>query len=330
MHFAQPEVFFLLPLLAALIALREWPSSRYRASLPFPDKSLMEAIPPTWRSKGSRWAWVPVYIALAVALIAWARPRSVSKDAENNARGIDILIAMDTSGSMRALDFDPLDRMTVAKRAAKNFITRREYDRIGLVVFAGVGMLQCPLTLDYGALLEFLQEIEVGMTSTENTAIGTAIAIAVKHLKKSTAKSKVVILVTDGRSNSGEVDPETAAKAAAALGIKIYTIGVGKHGDSVIPVNHPVFGRQLVPIREDLDEPTLLQIAQETGGRYYRASSPKEFEEIYAQIDKLEKSEVATPPKDLFTDAYRGWLLFAMGLMCAGLGLRMTIFRMVP
>src|SRR5207249_825191 len=137
----------------------------------------------------------------------------------------------------------------------------RQYDRIGLVAFAGVALLQCPLTLDYGALLEFLEQVDVGVTTTENTAIGTAIASAVNHLKRSTAKSKVIILVTDGRNNSGEIDPVTASKAAASLGIKIYTIGVGVRGQSVIPVDTP-FGRQLVPIAEDLDEPAMDEIAR--------------------------------------------------------------------
>src|SRR5262249_7072209 len=159
------------------------------------------------------------------------------------------------------------------------FISHRQYDRIGLVAFAGVALLQCPMTLDYGALLEFLDQIEVGITTTENTAIGTAIATAYNHLKRSTAKSRVLILVTDGRNNSGEIDPLTATKAAASLGIKIYTIGVGIRGQSKIPVD-TAWGRQLVPIEEDLDEPGLEDIAHETGGRYYRASSTKEFDEI--------------------------------------------------
>jgi Ca-activated chloride channel family protein len=248
----------------------------------------------------------------------------------SKARGIDILITLDTSGSMRALDFDPMDRMAAAKKAAKTFILHRRYDRIGLVAFAGVAVLECPLTLDYGALIDFLEQVDVGITSTENTAIGTAIAVASNHLKRSPAKSKVLILVTDGRSNSGEVDPITAAKAAAALGIKIYTIGVGIHGDSVIPIQHPIFGRQLVPIHEDLDEPTLNQIAQITGGRYYRASSVKEFDDIYAQIDQLEKTELAAPPPQDFQDRYRHWLLLAMICLTASLGAHLTLLRTFP
>src|SRR6185295_18326711 len=170
------------------------------------------------------------------------------KGEEAHARGIDIMIALDTSGSMRALDFNPKDRMMVAKQATKTFISHRQYDRIGLIAFAGIALLQCPLTLDYAALLDFLDQVDVGITTTENTAIGTALASASNHLKRSTAKSRVIILVTDGRSNAGEIDPVTAAKAAASLGIKIYAIGVGIHGQSKIPVD-TVWGKQLVPIQ---------------------------------------------------------------------------------
>ena len=330
MHFANPYAFLLLPLIALLTGLREWQTSRYRAALPFPDVSLVKDLPGTWRTRYGRWVWACVYAGMALGVVALARPQSVLPGAAEKARGIDIMIALDTSGSMRALDFDPLDRMAAAKKAARTFIMHRQYDRIGLVAFAGVAVLQCPLTLDYGALLDFLDQIEVGATGTENTAIGNAIATAVNHIKRSTAKTKILVLVTDGRNNSGEIDPMTAAKAAAALGIKIYTIGVGIHGQSMIPIQNPVFGRQLVPIDEDLDEPSLLSIAQETGGRYYRAASTKEFDEIYAQIDKLEKTEINAPPPQEFQDHYRGWLLLAMILLTTGFGLQMTILRTFP
>lgn len=270
-----------------------------------------------------------LYAGLALAIVALARPRSLLKGEEARARGIDILIALDTSGSMRALDFNPKDRMTVAKQATKNFISHRQFDRIGLVAFAGVAVLQCPLTLDYGALLDFLDQVDVGVTTTENTAIGTAIATAANHLKRSSAKSKVIVLVTDGRNNSGEIDPLTAAQAATGLAIKIYTIGVGIRGNSVIPVD-TAWGRQLVPIQEDLDEPALEEIARATGGRYYRAASTKEFDEIFGEIDKLEKTEIKGPVTHEYQDHYLGWLLAGMIFLCAGYGLQMTVWRTIP
>lgn len=329
MNFANPSALILLPIFIALAWLRERTSTTFAARMPFPSLVGMRGLPGTWRT---RWARVPsllTAVGIALAIVALARPRSLVKGEEAHVRGIDIMLALDTSGSMRALDFDPQDRMAVAKKATETFITRRQVDRIGLVAFAGVALLQCPLTLDYAALLDFLGQVEVGITSTENTAIGTALATAANHLKRSTAKSKIIILVTDGRSNSGEIDAMTAAKAAAGLNIKIYTIGVGIRGQSFLPVDTP-WGKQRVPIAEDLDEPGLQQIAQTTGGRYYRASSPKEFEQIYGEIDQLEKTDVKGPATREYKDLYLTWLLVAMACLSAGYGLQMTLWRSVP
>jgi Ca-activated chloride channel family protein len=329
MNFANPSAFLLLILLGLLAWLREKKGAVFLARLPFPTLEFIKSLPGTWRTRLRQIPAFLVYGGLALSVLALARPRTILKGEEAHARGIDIMIALDTSGSMRALDFNPKDRMTVAKEATKNFISHRKYDRIGLVAFAGVAVLQCPLTLDYGALLEFLDQVDVGVTTTENTAIGTAIATAANHLKRSSAKSKVIILVTDGRNNSGEIDPMTAAKAAAGLGIKIYTIGVGIRGPSVIPVE-TAWGKQLVPIEEDLDEPALEEIAHATGGRYFRASSTKEFSEIYSEIDKLEKTEIKGPSIHEYRDHYLAWLILAMILLTAGYGLQMTMWRTIP
>ena len=329
MNFADPIAFLLLIPLAVIVWLREEGRFNFRARLPFPDVRVVHALPASWRMPFVRVPSILLYTGLGLAIVALARPRTLLKGEEAKARGIDIMIALDTSGSMRALDFDPQDRMTVAKRATRNFIMHRQYDRIGLVVFAGVSLLQCPLTLDYGALVDFLEQVEVGATNTENTAIGTAIATAANHLKKSAAKSKVIILVTDGRNNSGEIDPVTAAKAASALGIKIYSIGVGIRGRSKIPVD-TAWGKQIVPIEEDLDEPALQEIAIETGGRYFRATSTKEFDQIYSDIDHLEKSEIHGPAPQDYRDNYVGWLLAAMILISAGLAAEMTVLRTLP
>jgi Ca-activated chloride channel family protein len=329
MSFANPSAFLLFLVLGLFIWLRDKKSPAYRARMPFPTLDRMTSLPGTWRTRFQGAPTLLVYAGLALSIIALARPQTIMKGEEAHARGIDIMIAFDTSGSMRALDFNPKDRITVAKQATKSFISHRQFDRIGLVAFAGVALLQCPLTLDYGALLDFLDQVDVGTTGTENTAIGTAIASASNHLKRSNAKSKVIILVTDGRSNSGEIDPETAANAAASLGIRIYTIGVGVHGQSMIPVDTP-WGKQLVPIQEDLDEPGLELIARASGGRYYRASSTKEFDEIYKEIDSLEKTEIKGPTIHEYRDHYLGWLLLAMLLLSTGYGLEMTAWRTVP
>ncbi|HVO33588.1 MAG TPA: VWA domain-containing protein [Elusimicrobiota bacterium] len=329
MNFADPVFLLLIPALALLVWGREAVAGRFRAKLPFPNLAIVRSLPANWRTEMGRLPQALLYSGLVLAMIALARPRSIVKGEEARARGIDIMIALDTSGSMRALDFDPLDRMAEAKKATRTFIMHRQYDRIGLVAFAGVSILQCPLTLDYAALLDFLDQVDVGVTTTENTAIGTAIATAANHLKKSAAKSKVIILVTDGRNNSGEIDPLTAAKAAAGLGIRIYTIGVGIRGTSKIPVD-TAWGKQIVPIEEDLDEPALTEIANATGGRYYRASSSRQFDEIYSDIDHLEKSEIKGPATQEYNDHYIGWLMLAMIFICAGLGLELTVLRTAP
>src|SRR5437879_766845 len=202
MSFANPAAFLLLIPWALLVWLRERKTPIYRARLPFPSLEGSRSLAGTWRARFLPLPAFLVYGGLALSIVALARPRTIMKGEEAHARGIDIMIALDTSGSMRALDFNPKDRMTVAKEAVKTFISHRQFDRIGLVAFAGVALLQCPMTLDYGALLDFLDQVEVGITTTENTAIGTAIATASNHLKRSTAKSKVIILVTDVRNNS--------------------------------------------------------------------------------------------------------------------------------
>jgi Ca-activated chloride channel family protein len=329
MNWANPSFLLALFILAALVAYREWKQRGGMVHLTYSDLKPVRTLSESWRS---RWIWVPracFYAGLATAIIALARPRRLLPGEAAHVRGIDIMILLDTSGSMRALDFNPKDRMTVALAATRRFIEKRRFDRIGLMAFAGVPMLQCPFTLDYGALLDFLDQVQVGLTGTENTAIGNALAAAANRLEKSTAKSKIIILLTDGRSNSGEVDPITAAKAAEALGIKVYTIGVGIHGNSVIPVETP-FGRQLMPIQEDLDEPELRDIARTTGGRYYRADSVKEFEQIFSEIDALEKSDIEGPKVLSYEDRYLPWLLLGLIFLSAALFLETTVWRTFP
>jgi Ca-activated chloride channel family protein len=215
------------------------------------------------------------------------------------------MLAMDTSTSMSALDFAPLSRIDAAKDTARRFVEGRAQDRIGVIVFGGAPQLASPLTADYDAVYQVLDGLTPGMTQTDGTAIGDGIISAVNHLKDSDAKSKIIIMLTDGRSNTGLIDPITAAKTAASLGIKVYTIGCGKRGQSVMPVDDPVQGRVMVTIDDDLDEDLLDQIARMTDARYFRATSLKELREIYATIDKLEKSQVKLPDVVSRDDRYR-------------------------
>jgi Ca-activated chloride channel family protein len=223
---------------------------------------------------------------------ALARPQTGADRVEVKSEGIDIVLAIDVSGSMRAEDFRPDNRLTVAKRVAQEFVAGRAGDRIGLVVFAGGAYTQCPLTLDYGVLTDLLEEVSFG--HPDGTAVGMALATAVNRLRRAQGESRVVILLTDGQNNAGEVDPVTAAEAARALGIRVYTIGAGTDGLAQVPVDDPVFGRRYVQIEAHLDEETLQEIADLTGGKYYRATSAEALERIYQEIDALEKTEVET------------------------------------
>lgn len=284
---------------------------------------------------GAGWPvrWTPLVlkvIALALAIAALARPQAVRREPAGAAEGIDIVLVLDTSESMRALDFDPFDRMTAAKQAARDFIQRRVSDRIGLVVFGGEPLMACPPTLDYDALLSFLEDVKPGMTQSRGTAIGDGLAAAVSHLKDSTAKSRITVLITDGANNAGLVDPLTAAKAAKAMGVKVYTIGAAKHGQALVPIDHPVLGRQMVAIDDDLDDDLLTRMGEETGGRYYRATNAKELSEIYVDIDKLEKSTVDRPETVSYTDYYRKLLLPAALILAAELALGHTLLVRLP
>jgi Ca-activated chloride channel family protein len=217
-------------------------------------------------------------LALVFLIIAFARPQSGIKGEEVITQGIDIVLAMDVSSSMLAEDIKP-NRVEASKQVAAEFIQGRKNDRIGMVVFAGEAFTQCPLTLDYGILLTFLDQIHVNMIE-DGTAVGMGLATAVNRLRNSEAKSKVIILLTDGRNNRGEVDPLTAAQAAQAFDVRIYTIGAGTRGSALYPVQDPFFGKRYVPMQVDIDEETLRKIADLTDGRYFRATDRKQLDSI--------------------------------------------------
>jgi Ca-activated chloride channel homolog len=241
---------------------------------------------------------------LTFSILALCRPQAGNKMQEILSPGYDIILCLDTSTSMLAEDFKPNNRFFVAKQVTKEFIEKRPYDRIGLVIFAGIAFTQCPLTIDHAALLEFLGKVNIGITNIDGTAIGNAIITASARLKDLKAKEKIIILLTDGRSNAGEVDPITASKLAKAIGAKIYTIGVGTIGEALYPVDDPVFGKRYINIKEDLDEPTLKAIAENTGGQYFRATDEKSLREICKIIDKLEKTEVKIKEYNEYKELY--------------------------
>ena len=233
-------------------------------------------------------------LALVLLIIALARPQSGTKASEVLTEGIDIMLCLDTSGSMQALDFkwknERHNRLEVVKKVVSDFITGRTNDRIGMVVFGEEAFTQCPLTLDYGVLLNFLDRVEIGMAG-DSTAIGSALATCVNRLKERKSKSKVIILLTDGRNNAGSLSPQTAAEIAQTFSIKVYTVGVGTEGEVPFLVD-TIFGKKYMYQRVDLDEETLQEIATITGGSYFKATNTEALEEIYKKIDKLEKTKV--------------------------------------
>jgi Ca-activated chloride channel family protein len=231
------------------------------------------------------------WVALLVALVAVARPQEGLRQSETETRGVDIMLAIDISPSMQAEDFRPLNRLHVARTTARDFVRQRAHDRIGLVGFAATAFTQCPLTLDHEALEELLEGLDFGLAE-DGTAIGMGLANAVAGLRHSKTPSKVVVLLTDGQNNRGAIDPLTGADLARAFGVKVYTVLVGRGGVVPVPVDDPLLGRRVQMVRMEVDEGVLREIAQRTGGRFFRAQDPQALADIYAEIDRLERAPI--------------------------------------
>lgn len=305
-----------------------------KPAIQFSDISLITNVKSTITVKLRHLPFVLMLIATGLFIIALARPQKGQTEQEVTTHGVDILLALDVSTSMKALDFKPNNRLFVAKETLKGFIQKRKHDRIGLVIFAGRSYTKCPLTLDYSILSQFIDEIKFGEIE-DGTAIGTAIATAANRLKRSDAQSRIIILLTDGANNRGEITPVIAAKAANELGIKIYTIGVGKEGQVPYPIEYsnPWTGKVETKIQmqpSDLDEQTLANIAAETKGTFFRAHNAKKLEDIYDQIDKLEKTEIKTKSYTTYTEHFFPWLLAGLAVLLLELLLKHTRFRKIP
>ncbi len=336
MQFAYKILLALLALLPLLALLYRW-RERRRGTLVFSDISVFKDIPATGAVRHRHILIVLRLLAVAALIVAFARPQSTSKTEKIYTEGIDIILALDASGSMKAEDFRPKNRFQAAKDVISDFIGHTNNNRLGLVVYASNAYTQCPLTLDYSVLLNILDRTTLDMLDGKSTAIGMAIATSVNRLKKSKAKSKVIILLTDGRNNKGEIDPITAARIAATFGIKIYTIGMGKEGGAPMYVDHPVLGRIVardangeIMMYEEPDEDTLVEIARITGGRYFRATDEKKLTRIYEDIASMEKSKIKTEQKINYTEYFQYPLLAALLLLALELVLGMTRFRTLP
>ncbi len=260
-------------------------------------------------------------LAIVALVVALARPRTGTTQEEVEAEGIAIALVVDISSSMLALDMQPLDRLEVAKRTVQEFVRSREYDLIALVIFAGEALTQVPTTFDYEVVDRAISDLKIGLLE-DGTAIGTALATATNRLRRAPATSKVVILLTDGENNRGEVDPITAARAAAAYGIKTYTIGVGSEGVAPVPIGRGPLGIEYANMPVRLDEDLLRRIASTTGGQYFRATNARALEEIYRHIDDLEKTPINVHRYIEFSERYHPFALVACLLILAEWALR--------
>lgn len=267
-------------------------------------------------------------LALVAMVVAFARPQTGVTSENVSTEGIDIVLGIDISSSMLAEDLEP-NRLEAAKAVAATFVQRRRSDRIGLVVFAGQAFTQVPLTLDYDVVSTMMGELEVGMIE-DGTAIGLGLATALKRLRDSPAVSKVVILLTDGRSNRGEIDPATAAQMAQALGVRVYTIGVGSRETARIPVDDPTLGRRYVTMEVDVDEETLTAIADLTGGKYYRATDRERLEAIYAEIDELETTTIDVQSFTRYGELFHFPLTAGLAFLVLEVVLGSTALRRLP
>jgi len=266
-------------------------------------------------------------LVMALIIIAIARPQSTLNWKNEESEGIDIVLALDVSSSMLARDFEP-DRLEAAKDLAIQFIAGRRNDKIGLVVFSGESFTQCPLTTDHSVLINLFKDVKSGIIE-DGTAIGMGLANAVSRLKDSDAKSKVIILLTDGVNNQGAIAPATAADLAQTFGIRVYTIGVGTEGVAPYPMNTP-FGVQLRNVPVEIDEDVLTEIAQKTGGEYFRATDNEKLKQIYEQIDKLEKSKIEVKEFSQRNEEFLLFVLIAAFLLLTEMVLRNTILRQIP
>ena len=325
--FAYPWVLYFLAIIPVMIAWYFFRGMKVQSSIKYSSLNIFKDVPSTLREKLQHVPFVVRLIAIGLLIIALARPQSFTSGENVTTEGIDVAMVLDISSSMLAEDFKP-NRLEAAKNVIDEFVEGRTYDRIGLVIFSREAFTQCPMTIDYSVLRNLLLDIRSGMIQ-DGTAIGNAIANGVNRLKESNAKSRIIILLTDGVNNAGEVDPISAAEIAKAFGIRIYTIGVGTKGEAPYPVQTPFGTRyQMVPV--EIDEVMLTKIADLTGGQYFRATNNRALKEIYEKIDKLEKTKIEITSYKNASEKYHAWLWGGLLLLLVELGLSRTILRKLP
>jgi Ca-activated chloride channel family protein len=330
-RFLQPEWFWLLALLPLVML---WRGRRGPvAAVEYSDVGLAREVARSSRSRIGNIMWLLPLLAGVLMIVGLARPQRGHSRTEVTANGIDIVLGLDVSGSMQALDFEidgqRLNRIEVVKSVVAKFIEQRPNDRIGLIAFAGAPYLVSPLTLDHDWLQQNLERVNIG-AGDDGTAIGSAIAASVNRLRTTQAKSKVVILLTDGMNNTGKISPLSAAEAAKALGVKIYTIGVGVRGKAPIPVKDEAGNMHMIMAKVDVDEKTLQAVADETGGKFYRATDTDSLQRIYGEINTLERSPATVQKFEHYDELYPYALIPSLAILALGSLLQQTRFRRLP
>ncbi len=328
MHFASPYYLWLLVLLVPVTAYYVWRTLQGGAAIQISTIRGLKGAPHTVRYYLRHLPFVLRAAAFALLVVALARPQDVEQNVSTSTEGIDIVLSIDVSGSMLARDFKP-DRITAAKEVAGSFISDRYGDRIGLVAFAGEAFTQSPLTTDQSTLQTLLARIRSGLIE-DGTAIGNGLATAINRLRESDAKSKVIILLTDGVNNRGEITPMTAAEIARAQGIRVYTIGVGTEGMAPYPAIDMFGNLTFVNQKVEIDEKTLTAMAEMTGGKYFRATDKAKLQAIYDEINQLEKSKVEVTEHVSYRELFVVWVLAALGLLMVEFLLSNLVLKRIP
>ena len=325
--FAYPKLLWLLLILPPLGYWLFARDKKTRPYLHYSDSSYRSVLKRTWRQRLYPTLHVLRLLAVALLVVALARPQSTSKQSSKNIEGVDIVMAMDISGSMLAEDFSP-NRLEASKQLAREFVRGRESDRIAVVAFSGEAYTQCPLTIDHGILENRIRQLKSGVI-TDGTALGDGLAVSINRIRQSDAKSKVIILLTDGVNNAGSIDPLTASDIAKTYGIRVYTIGVGTRGLAPYPYKTP-FGIQYQNVQVEIDENLLKQIADETGGTYFRATNKNRLKAVFEEIDKLEKTKIEVLSYEQRAEEFKPFLWAALALLLLELLLRLSVFKTLP
>ena len=327
MKFAHPEFFYLLLILPLMAYFHFWREGRRISDFRFPAVTHLKSLDKTWRIRLRHLPFVLRALAVSLLVVVLARPQKFDAETKRRVEGIDNILCIDTSTSMAAEDLKP-NRLEAAKQVAQDFVKGRASDRIGIVPFAAVSFTQCPLTTDYSVVNSLLGDLKMGMVE-DGTAIGMALATSLNRLRESEAKSKVIVLLTDGQNNRGEIDPVTAGQAAQALGIRVYTIGVGTRGSAPYPIE-TVFGKRYQNVPVTIDEDMMKEIASLTGGKYFRATDEKVLRQIYQEIDRLERTKIDVEEYRRVAEAFGPFLLGALLLLTLEMAMSLTGLRKLP